>query len=176
MCPVPVSWHTEINTNSQTVSMLSHCWCAMFITRRSTLSLLLWYVVQLLPSVLWQCWLGVKKSTRVVKIEWWGVGVVICLQRGAVCLHMVQPMPLYLKTPPSLASFKSRLVLPFWYRLNQVVLEKRTSNRSSILRQFLLLDRFTISSTRNLEERHHTAQQQEMYAYNDIKRQRTTDS
>jgi len=83
---------------------------------------------------------------------------------------MVQPMPLYLKTPPSLASFKSRLVLPFWYRLNQVVLEKRTSNRSSILRQFLLSDRFTISSTRNLEERHHTAQQQEMYAYNDIKK------
>ena len=29
------------------------------------------------------------------------------------------------KTPSSLASFKSRLVLPFWYRLTQVVLEKR---------------------------------------------------
>ena len=31
----------------------------------------------------------------------------------------------YPKTPSSLATFKSRLVLPFWYRLTQVVLEKR---------------------------------------------------
>jgi len=34
--------------------------------------------------------------------------------RGAGCLHMVQLMPLHPKTPSSLASFKSRLVLPFW--------------------------------------------------------------
>jgi len=39
------------------------------------------------PSVLWHCWLGVKKSIRPVKIERWGVGVVICLERGADCLH-----------------------------------------------------------------------------------------
>ena len=32
------------------------------------------------------------------------------------------------KTPSSLASFKSRLVVPFWYRLIQVVLEKRPLN------------------------------------------------
>ena len=36
--------------------------------------------------------------------------MVICLQRGADCLHMVQLMPLHAKTPSSLASFKSRLV------------------------------------------------------------------
>ena len=37
------------------------------------------------------------------------------------------------KTPSSLASFKSRLVLPFWYRLTQVVglLEKRPLNGPS---------------------------------------------
>ena len=47
-------------------------------------------------------------------------------------------MPLHPRTPSFLASFKSRLVLPFWYRLTQVVLEKRplsgcssTSNSSS---------------------------------------------
>jgi len=51
--------------------------------------------------------------------------VVICLQRGADCLHMVQLMPLHPKTPSSLASFKLRLVLPFWYWLTQVVLEQR---------------------------------------------------
>jgi len=41
---------------------------------------------------------------------------------------MVQLTPLHPKTPSSLASFKSRLVLPFWYRLIQVVLEKRPLN------------------------------------------------
>jgi len=53
-----------------------------------------------------------------------GVGVVFCLECGADCLHMVQLMPLHPKTPSSLASFKSRLVLPFWYWLTQVVLER----------------------------------------------------
>ena len=43
--------------------------------------------------------------------------MVICLERDAD-LHMVQLMAL------SLASVKSRLVLPFWYRLTRVVLEK----------------------------------------------------
>jgi len=59
--------------------------------------------------------------------------VVICLERGADCLHMVQLMPLHPKTPPSLASFKSRLVLPFWYQLTHVVLEKRLLNWCSSL-------------------------------------------
>jgi len=39
------------------------------------------------PSVLWHCWLGVRKSIRPVKIGWWGVGVVICLEWDADCLH-----------------------------------------------------------------------------------------
>ena len=42
--------------------------------------------------------------------------MVICLERG-VDLHMAQLMPL------SLVSVKSRLVLPFWYRLTRVVME-----------------------------------------------------
>ena len=42
---------------------------------------------QQLPSVLWHCWLGVRKSIRPVKIDWWCVGVVVCLQQGADCLH-----------------------------------------------------------------------------------------
>ena len=63
--------------------------------------------------------------------------MVICLEPGTDCLHMVQLMPLHPKTPSSLALFKSRLVLPFWYQLSQVVLEKRPlngfSSSSSIL-------------------------------------------
>ena len=57
--------------------------------------------------------------------------MVICLQRGADCLHTVQLMPLLPKTSSSLASFKFRLVLPFWYRLTQVVLEKTPLNGCS---------------------------------------------
>ena len=57
--------------------------------------------------------------------------MVICLERGADCLHMVQLIPLHPKTPSSLASFRSRLVLPFWYQLTQVVLQKRPLNRCS---------------------------------------------
>jgi len=82
-------------------------------------------------SLLWHCRLGVMKSIQPVKIAWWGVGVVICLQRGADCLHTVQLMPLHPETPSSLASFKSRLVLPFWYHFAQVVLEKRPLNECS---------------------------------------------
>ena len=51
--------------------------------------------------------------------------MVFCVERGADCLHMVQLMPLHPKTSSSLAAFKSRQVLRFWYRLTQVVLEKR---------------------------------------------------
>ena len=46
-------------------------------------------------SVLWCCWLGGRKGIQPVKnMEWWGAGVVICLERGANNLHMVQLMPL----------------------------------------------------------------------------------
>jgi len=49
--------------------------------------------------VLWHCWLGVRKSIRSVKIEWWGVGVVICLERGADCLYMGPPDATASKNP-----------------------------------------------------------------------------
>jgi len=75
--------------------------------------------------VLWRCSFGIRKSIWPVKGEWWGIGVVICLERGADCLHLVDLMPLHPKTLSPLASFKSRLVLPFWYQLTQVVLKKR---------------------------------------------------
>ena len=52
-------------------------------------------------------------------LQWWGAGVVIFLERGADLMliwchcHSV-----------SLASVKSRLVLPFWYQLTWVVPDK----------------------------------------------------
>jgi len=44
--------------------------------------------------VRWRCWLGGRKCIRSVKTEWWGTGVVICLERGANDLLMVQLMSL----------------------------------------------------------------------------------
>jgi len=69
------------------------------------------------PSVLWRCWLGGRKGIRPVKkLEWWGVGLVICLERGAD-LHVPSWCHCH---SLSLASVKSRLVLSFWYRLTRV--------------------------------------------------------
>ena len=60
--------------------------------------------------------------------------MVICLGRGAD-LHMAQLMPLPLTIS---CSSKSRLVLPFWYRLSWVVLETyiHTYNRFMALLDF----------------------------------------
>ena len=77
------------------------------------------------PSVLWRCWLGGRKGIwPVKKLECWGVGMVICLERGAD-LHVPSWCHCH---SLSLASVKSRLVLPFWYRLTRVVLEKGPLN------------------------------------------------
>ena len=46
---------------------------------------------------------------------------------------MVQLMPLHSTIPSPLVSLKSRLVLPFWYWLTQVVLEKRLINGCSVV-------------------------------------------
>ena len=63
--------------------------------------------------------------------------MVICLERGADCLHMVRLMPLYPQTTSCLVSFKSRLVLSFRYWLIQVVQEKRPLNGCSVLLTFI---------------------------------------
>ena len=63
------------------------------------------YLASGMPSVLRCCWLGITKSIRPVKIKWWGVGVVICLEWDADCLQMVQMMPLRPKTLSSLFFF-----------------------------------------------------------------------
>ena len=74
----------------------------------------------ILPSVLWRCWLGGRKGIRPVKTEWWGAGMVICLERSAD-LHMASWCHCH---SLSLASVKSWLILPLWYRLTWVVLDK----------------------------------------------------
>jgi len=72
--------------------------------------------------------------------------VVICLERGADCLHMVQlmPLPSQPKTSSSLASLKSRLVLPFWSWLSQVVLEKKPLKRVQLILVVLVRAMFVV--------------------------------
>ena len=89
-------------------------------------SLMCKFCDQFSPSVLWRCWLGGRKGIRHVKslsdavLAWLSVWseVQTCIWPSWCHCHSL-----------SLASVKSRLVLPFWYRLAQVVLEKGPLNR-----------------------------------------------
>jgi len=59
------------------------------------------------------------------KLEWWGAGMVICLERGAD-LHMAQLMPL----PLTVSCFsKTQIGFTFWYRPTWVVPDKGPLNR-----------------------------------------------
>ena len=60
---------------------------------KSKIIFIFYHAMLWVPLVLWRCWLGGRKGIRPVKFEWWGAGMVICLDRGAD-LHMPQLMPL----------------------------------------------------------------------------------
>jgi len=72
------------------------------------------------PSVLWCCWLGVRKGIWPVKIWlmrcWHGY----LLERSANCLRMVQLMPL----PPRHVCFSKIQISISWYWLTWVVLDR----------------------------------------------------
>ena len=80
------------------------------------------FIQTILPSVLWRCWLGGRKGIRPVKklsggvLAWLSVWceVQTCIWPSWCHCHSL-----------SLASVKSRLVLPFWYRLTQKRAVKR---------------------------------------------------
>ena len=59
--------------------------------------------------MLLRCWLGGKKGIRPVKAEWWGAGVVVCLEQGAD-LHVAQLMPL-----PLTVSCSSKIQIGFTF-------------------------------------------------------------
>jgi len=64
------------------------------------------------------------------KTEWWGAGMVICLERGAD-LHAAQLMPL-----PLVVSCFSKIHIglsdPFWYRLTRVVQENNNNSHDNV--------------------------------------------
>jgi len=70
-------------------------------------------------SVLWHCRLSIRRSTRSVKIEGWGAGMVVCLEKGK--------NDLYTGTPSPLASLKSRMVL--WFYLSDASLSRSSWKR-----------------------------------------------
>ena len=82
-------------------------------------------MIDVIPSVPWHCWLGGRKGIRPVKklsgglLAWSSVWseVQTCIWPSWCHCHSL-----------SLASVKSRLVLPFWYRLTRVVEEKGPLN------------------------------------------------
>ena len=104
---------------------LNGCVCMWrFATLRSKLIFFL-YLLKYWPSVLWRCWLGGRKGIRPVKklsggvLAWLSVWseVQTCIWPSWCHCHSV-----------SLASVKSRLVLPFWYRPTRAVLDKGPLN------------------------------------------------
>ena len=78
-----------------------------------------------MPSVLWRCWLGGRKGIRPVKNL--SGGVLAWLSVWSEMQTCIWPS-WYHCYSLSLASVKSRLVLPFWYRLTRVVPEKGPLN------------------------------------------------
>jgi len=83
----------------------------------------------LLPSVLWYCWLGGRKGIQPVKnwvVRCWcgpyGIWPSLCHSHSL-----------------SVALVKSRLVLPFWYRLTWVVPDKGSLNGSLCVLQFTVM-------------------------------------
>ena len=75
----------------------------------------------LLPSVLWRCWLGGRKG--IWPVNNFSGGMQAWLSVWSEAQTCIQPSWCHCHSL-SLASVKSRLVLPLWYQLTWVVLEK----------------------------------------------------
>ena len=78
-----------------------------------------------LSSVLWRCWLGGRKGIRPVKKL--SGGVLAWLSVWSEVQTCIWPSWCHCYSL-SLASVKSTLVLPFWYRLTRVVPDKGLLN------------------------------------------------
>ena len=96
-------------------------------TKQWTKSDYLWLpCLSFLPSVLWHCWLGGRKGIQPYKKM--SGGALMWLSVWSELQTCIWPSWCHCHSL-SLALIKSRLVLPFWYRLTRVVLEKRAVKR-----------------------------------------------
>ena len=126
-CAFPVVMHTYGTQWSApacvhaSLSMLRHSVTSLPSSFRFTFRYECFADVRCMPSVLWRCWLGGRKGIRPVKklsdgvLAWLSVWseVQTCIWPSWCHCHSL-----------SLAPVKSRLILPFWYQLTQIVLDK----------------------------------------------------
>ena len=81
--------------------------------------------IAIIPSLLWCCWLDSRKGIRPVKKL--SGGVLAWLSVWSEMQTCIRPSWCHCHSL-SLAPVKSRLVLPFWYRLTRVVPDKGSLN------------------------------------------------
>ena len=103
------------------VLLAHHCclWHLLVFRYVCLLILIFALIVILSTSVLWHCWLGGKNGIRPVK-KLWVVGMLAWLSVWSEMQTCIRPSWCHCHSL-SLVSVKSRLVLPFCYRLTRVV-------------------------------------------------------
>ena len=117
----------------QSIVMTMSVWVCLWLsvcehiygTTRPVVTNFLFMLPIAVPSVLWCCWLGGRKGIRPVKNK--SGGVLVWLSVWSEVQTCIWPSWCHCHSL-SLASVKSRLVLPFWYWLTWVVPEKRPLN------------------------------------------------
>jgi len=114
-------WLPEWASAKKTIHSLILCLCNYYAT-----SIINFLYFLFLPSVLWCCWLGGRKGIRLAKKL--SSGVLACIWPSWCHCHSL-----------SLASVKSRLVSPFWYRPTRVVLEKGPLNVCACMHVYMTL-------------------------------------
>ena len=126
------SWHIRLNTdllkNNTTRFFLRHSvgsvrWQFFLLCVPYHLTSVFWCLF--LPSVLWRCWLGGRKGIRLVKKL--SGGVLAWLSVWNEVQTCIWPIWCHYHSL-SLASVKSKLVLPLWYWLTRVVPDKGPLN------------------------------------------------
>jgi len=80
-----------------------------------------------ISTVLWHCWFGVRESIR--PIENWVIRCCYGYLCGVKCRWFAYGPADATAIPSSHAALKSRMVLPFWCRLTEIVLESRPLNK-----------------------------------------------
>ena len=117
-------WNSTLMAVLKTLcKVITHRFCLQDATQPIAISTPL-VVEQYTPSVLWRCWLGGRKGIRPVKMS---VGVLAWLSVWSKVQTCIWPSWCHCHSL-SLASVKSRLVLPFRERLTRVLPDKRPLN------------------------------------------------
>ena len=123
-----IDWYLLLTRPTAAIRQSRTCCCGLLLEQTDQRMDTVWFhrpcSAYYVPSVLWRCWLGGRKGTWPVKN--WVVGCWHGYLSGAR-RKLAWPSWCHCHSL-SLASVKSRLVLPFWYWLTHVVLDKGPLN------------------------------------------------